>query len=124
MNEEMVFNVSPYGGRTFRLLVCDCHNTPILSEAISRILYTVFRESLGKRTPVEGHEEVEVEKVGAFFDELQTSVHTNEKYNFEHRISAKMKPPFPEYNEKYVVVYLFYDTMDEPHPCEIQVVTK
>ncbi|MDO4571037.1 MAG: hypothetical protein Q4D38_11670 [Planctomycetia bacterium] len=117
MSEE--FRVSPYGGRTFRLFVCDCNETPILSEAISKITYTVYRVILGTRSTVEGHENVEVALAGHFFDEAQTSTHTGEPFNFEHRISAKTKPPFPECNEKYIVIYIFFDAGGEPHPCEI-----
>ncbi len=112
----MTFSVSPYGGVTMRLLVTDCLGEPIPSDSIAGITYTVYAETYGARTPVVGHEAISV-STACYLEEKQTSAHGGE-YNFEHRISAANALPFPELNQKYCIVYIFTDSIGEPHPHE------
>lgn len=117
------YRVSPYGGRTFRLLVTDCAGAVIPAEQISRIAYTVWEESLGVRTPVSGHTSAEV-SASCYLETVQESADTGGDYNFEHRVSGAVTMPFPKIDQKYVVVYTFYDADSEPHPCEISCFTE
>ena len=113
----MTYGVSPYGGVTFRLLLTDCDGAAIPADTIGAITYTVYAESYGSRQAVPGHEGITV-AMECYLEEMQTSSHGG-VFNFEHRISAANAVPFPDLNRKYAVVYIFTDTVGEPHPHEI-----
>ena len=114
---ETIYPVSAYSGKTFRLTVSDCNGTPITSNDVESIKYSVFKKDMGTRTPVTGHTNVSI-PLSSIFSELQTSADTGNTYNFEYRISGQSVLPFADYGEYYLVVFTFY-TDGEPYSFSI-----
>lgn len=112
-----LMQVSPYGGCTVRVAITDCTGAFVSPSEISRIQYSIYREFLGNRTGIQNHIGVQV-STDCLLETPMESIDTGMYFNFEHRISAIQTFPFPEYGQKYVVVYTFYDSDGEPHPCE------
>lgn len=111
-------SVSPYEGKTFRFRAYACEGDLLQASDVSSISYTVYKVDLGSLTAVSGHTEVSV-PTSSLLASPQTSPHTGNEYNFEHRLSAADSMPFPESGYNYRVVYTFFDTEGDRYTCEI-----
>jgi len=115
---DTIYPVSAYSGKTFRLLITDCHGAPLTSADVDSISYSIYKKEMGVRESAAGHSDVSV-PLSSIFSELRTSPDSGKQFNFEYRVSGAFQLPFADYGEYYLVVFTFY-VGAEPYSCTIQ----
>jgi len=84
---------------------------PIVQNDVASISYTVYAldaRDPDKQTPVEGHEDVPLDKAEVVFDELQPDDRWKADelgYNFAHTINVNTQSAFRVRGADYLVVY-------------------
>lgn len=78
--------------------------------------YTVFEWDgwSGTRTPVPGHEKVEIPLDNFLDSGTLTDTESGEEYNLSFTISGAVNLPFPNHGKEYEVQIILYDLNSEP----------
>ena len=116
-------------GLLITLLATDCHGNLLTSDDVTRITYSIYEnipEGSKLLTPHPSHSAVPVDisslispPAEYICEELETPI----TYNFLHKVSATASLPFPNRNSTYILEYLFYDAVGEPHACTVVCIT-
>ena len=116
-------------GLLIAMLATDCHGTLLTADDVSKITYSIYEnvpEGSNLLTPNPGHTAVPVplsSLISPPAEYVCEELGTTTTYNFLHKVSATAALPFPNRNSTYILEYLFYDAIGEPHACTVACIT-
>lgn len=114
---ENAQKVNPSAGCRFRSCFTFCDTGELVKRSdLSRIEYSIYQWDTwsGKRIPVEGHQNINVELSNFLEDGTLTDRETGEEFNLSFQISAKYALPFPKAGMEYELEVVVYDANGEP----------